>query len=133
MVLPSYLTGALGRLNEIRMKSNHTVSAQGSICPLSSHCNDPPRACPSPGEALFYFQAPTLESGFTTWLSNGRFQQGAGTPVSYLREPEEGLSDCFSWPPVVTLQISHRVFAFPDTDLVGKDCGEMSGAGPGAS
>lgn len=44
--------------------------------------------------------------------------------------------DCFSCPHVVTLRISHRLSrlsAFPDADLIGKVCREMSGPRPSAS
>ena len=45
----------------------------------------------------------------------------------------QGLSDCFPRPHVVTHspQGQPGLFAFPDTDLVGKDCREKSGPRPG--
>ena len=47
----------------------------------------------------------------------------------------EGLSDYFSRPRVVIdwPQGQPRLFAFPNTDLVGKDCREKSGPSPGTS
>ena len=45
----------------------------------------------------------------------------------------QGLSDCFSRPRAVTHspQGQPGLFAFPDTDLVGKDCREKAGPRPG--
>ena len=104
----------------------------GHVCSLPFHRSASPESVPALGKR-FPISTPTLVSGFTSWLRNRQLWPEARTPACSPGEPVQGLSDCFSRPHVVTHspQGQPGLFAFPDTDLVGKDCREKSGPGPG--